>query len=110
MCSNQARLHESTEEFKTIVQCPQLTHAPIVILAHKQDLQPVSEQDIKKLLQCDAIQDHKWVIFNSSCFGPIEQHFGIEKMLEWICQLTQVDPIVQQRKALIKVNMAGDPS
>jgi small GTP-binding protein len=51
-CSNHTRLHESTEEFRKVVHCPQLTYAPIVIFAHKQDLQPVaSDEDVKEVVK-----------------------------------------------------------
>jgi len=102
-CSMHSRFNESYEEFKALIHSPLLTDAPVVILAHKQDLpNVVSELEVKKLLNCDAIVNHKWATFSSSCGGPIGNHFGVDKMLEWICNYVKSDPLAAQRKAYVK--------
>lgn len=48
--ANHSRFSETYEEFKSVLQSPLLAHAPIVILAHKQDLPNVaSEQEVNKV-------------------------------------------------------------
>ena len=59
-----------------------------------------------QLMQCGTLINHKWVIFPSSCVGPIGNHFGINEMLIWVSNLTKVDPIITQRRVYIKNNIS----
>jgi len=93
------RFKESEETFKKVILNEQLSYVPIAIVANKQDKEDsIKEEDVVDMLHLDELSTSvKYKIFGTSFGGEFTEHFGFDKILDWVVTTFKTEPISKQR-------------
>jgi len=83
-CSNPARFEEVNVELQKLSVNPQLQNAPVLVLAHKQDIAGAVTPDNLRPLLSPSLSAFPIVHFQGSACSA-QARFGIEDMLRWAC-------------------------
>jgi len=83
-CSNPARFEEVNTALQRILQHPFLVNAPLLILAHKQDIVGATKpEELQQLLTPTLGNNLVWRVQGSATTAG--HYIGIEEMLRWVC-------------------------
>jgi len=96
--SEKARFEESVREFSKIIKDDKMIHAPIAMLANKQDKKGViSEKESRELFMSDELSSRPTQVFLTCFAGDFEKHSGLQPLFDWMTHVIKTDPESRQR-------------